>query len=67
MTDDQESRLREQRDLLVARYDGGAPAAVFSAIRQIEIEISWLQHRGAAVAQKMFAERAKQLEEGGAG
>jgi hypothetical protein len=43
---DHETRLREQRNQLVSRYDCGAvPDAIFLVIRQIEIEISWLQHK----------------------
>jgi hypothetical protein len=43
---DREARLRDQRDQLRARYDGGAvPAAIFAAIKEIETTISWLQHQ----------------------
>ena len=47
MANDLETRLRDERDRLCARYDDGAiPPAVFAALKQIETDIAWLQHKG---------------------
>ena len=40
------SDIRAQLSQLLARYDGGVPPAVFSVIRKLETELSWLEHRG---------------------
>jgi hypothetical protein len=49
-SDDQESRLRDQRARLIAQSDSGAEsAAVFALIREIEVELGWLQHRNGEV------------------
>jgi hypothetical protein len=49
--------LTEQEDLqgerlaLLVRYDGGALSpAIYARIRQIEIELAWLEHHQAAPA-----------------
>ena len=40
--------LRAELARLQARYDSGAISpAVFSAIRALEIELAWVEHRGA--------------------
>ena len=40
--------LRDQLALLRARHDNGAMSAgTYAAVRQIEIEIGWLEHRAA--------------------
>ncbi len=45
----EERDLRDRLTLLRARYDHGtAPSAIFAVIRQIEIELAWLEHRGEA-------------------
>jgi hypothetical protein len=42
------SDVRAQLALLQARYDTGAvPPSIFSIIRSLEIELSWIEHRGA--------------------
>ena len=44
-----EATLRDQLALLRARYDHGAVSSpIFAVIRQIEIELGWLAHRGEA-------------------
>ena len=41
------SDVRTELARLQARYDSGAvPPAVFSVIRKLETELSWLEHRG---------------------
>ena len=41
------SDVRAELALLQARYDSGAiPPAVYSAIRSLEVELAWLEHRG---------------------
>jgi hypothetical protein len=48
--DDSEARLRDQRDRLIAKCDGGAiTPAVFSVIKELEVELGWLQHRNGEV------------------
>jgi hypothetical protein len=43
------SLLRDELARLKARYDSGAvPMPVFAAIRQIESELAWLEHREVA-------------------
>jgi hypothetical protein len=38
--------LRDQLAALRARHDSGAmPAATYDVVREIEIEIGWLEHR----------------------
>jgi hypothetical protein len=38
--------LRSELAMLRARYDHGAvPLSTYTVIKQIEIEISWLEHR----------------------
>jgi hypothetical protein len=38
--------LRDQLAALRARHDGGAmPAGTYDVVREIEIEIGWLEHR----------------------
>jgi hypothetical protein len=45
----EERALRDRLALLRARYDHGTvPSAIFAVIRQIEIELGWLAHRGEA-------------------
>jgi hypothetical protein len=40
-----EQDVRAELALLQARYDSGAiPQAVFSVIRRLETEISWIEH-----------------------
>jgi hypothetical protein len=40
------SWLRLDRLMVLSRYDCGAlPLAVFNIIRDIEIEIAWIEHR----------------------
>jgi hypothetical protein len=42
-----EQDIRAQLAQLQARYDSRAVSpAIFSAIRLLEVEISWLEHRG---------------------
>ena len=41
------SDIRTELARLQARYDHGAfPPAIFSVIRKLETELSWLEHRG---------------------
>jgi hypothetical protein len=41
-----EARLRDELAMLKARYDcESVSPAVYSVIRSIEVDISWLQHR----------------------
>jgi hypothetical protein len=69
MTDDQEARLRNARDQLIARYDTDAISpAVFLAVRKLEMEIAWLQHRGAATGKRKevpTADRTKRARRDG--
>jgi hypothetical protein len=45
----EERDLRDRLALLRARYDHGTvPSAIFAVIREIEIELAWLAHRGEA-------------------
>jgi hypothetical protein len=45
----EERALRDQLALLRARYDHGTiPSAIFAVIREIEVELAWLEHRGEA-------------------
>jgi hypothetical protein len=45
-----EQALRAALQWVRARHDSGAVSpAVFSVMRMIEVELSWLEHRGEAV------------------
>jgi hypothetical protein len=41
-----ERQLRDELEWVRGKYDGGGmPPALYSALREIEIEIAWMQHR----------------------
>jgi hypothetical protein len=41
------AHLRSELGALRARYDGGAvPAAVYAAIKELEVSIAWHEHKG---------------------
>jgi hypothetical protein len=43
---EEEARLCGERGWLLGKYDSGAvSAAVFAVLKQIEIDIAWLQHK----------------------
>jgi len=45
MTQEHIQALRAQLAVLRARHDSAMPAATYDVIREIEIEIGWLEHR----------------------
>ena len=41
-----ERAVRAQLAQLVSRYDGALPPSVFSVVRSLQVELSWIQHGG---------------------
>jgi hypothetical protein len=41
-----EPDIRTELARLQARYDGVIPPAVFLVVRELETELSWIEHRG---------------------
>ena len=53
MSDERIRDLRAELAALRARHDSGAvPAATYDVVREIELEISWLEHRNAVPQQQ---------------
>ena len=42
-----EQDIRAQLAQLLARYDGAIPPAVLSVVRGLQVELAWMEHRGA--------------------